>query len=105
MKPKPLASLNHLTVPLVRIFPTPRTWCKAGWSRPPFAGRSLGKKLFDARPQLGSDAVAQLGVQLAEHEGNSARVEPGDAGFLDHCREVDARLTDHSPEHRGPIRA
>jgi hypothetical protein len=33
------------------------------------------------------------------------RVEPGDPRFLDHRREVDAGLTDHSPEQRGPIRA
>jgi hypothetical protein len=73
----------------VRAAPPPRTSPASG---------SLGKELFDARPELGPDAVGQLDVPLAEHQGDSARVEPGDARFLDHRREVDAGLTDHSPE-------
>src|SRR5829696_8493347 len=70
-----------------------------------FAGGTLGEELSDARPQFGPDAVGQLDVPLGEHHGDSAGVEPGDPGFLDHRREVDPGLADHSPEQRGPLRA
>src|SRR4030095_5732623 len=97
---------SWLMVSMMRSFST--NCCSSSSMHPPlsgptaprryFAGGSFGEELFDARPQLGPDAVGQLDVPLAEHHGDSARVEPGDPRFLDHCREVNAGLTDHSPE-------
>jgi hypothetical protein len=63
-----------------------------------FPAGSLGQEFFDARPQLGPDAIGQLDAPPAEHHGDSARVEARDPRFLDYRREVDAGFADHSPE-------
>src|SRR5713101_1505054 len=58
----------------------------------------LGDQFLQVLPDLGPDAVHELLVHLAEHHGDRARVQAGDAALFNNGGEMDPRLPDHAPE-------